>query len=107
MGGGLRGNDFEGLDHKAFASHVEMGYTFASCPWKPRTALAYRFASGDEDRADGDHRTFDNLYPTKHIHYGQTDLFSWRNMHNMELDVSVSQMENITANVEYHAFFPG
>ncbi len=95
--------DFRGADHTAFASHVEVGYSF-DYAWTPRAALAYNYATGDDDATDGDHGTFDNLYPTNHIHYGQADLFSWRNMHDIELEVSAKPHEQWKAIGEVHFF---
>ncbi len=48
-------------------------------------SLAYNFATGDSDRSDGEHGTFDNLYPLNHPYYGYMDLFSLQNIHNLEL----------------------
>ena len=59
------------LDHASFAIHGEAGYTFADTMWTPRVALGYDFSPGDDDPTDGDNETFDNLFPTNHIHYGQ------------------------------------
>ena len=94
--------EFAHQDHQAFASHIEMGYTFDyAC--QPRVALGYNYATGD-DAGDGDHETFDNLFPTNHIHYGGMDLFSWRNMHNIELELSAKPCKTITAVSELHMF---
>jgi hypothetical protein len=95
--------EFNDLDHAAFASHAELGYTFQH-PVRPRVALAYNYATGDDDPLDGDHETFYNLYPTNHLHYGQMDLFSWRNLHDIELNVSKKPLENLTTVAELHFF---
>ncbi|MBI1386997.1 MAG: hypothetical protein GC154_00935 [bacterium] len=95
--------DYRGLDHEAFASHIELGYT-AECPWNPRMSLGYSYATGDDDPLDGEHNTFDNLFPTNHIHYGQMDLFSWRNGHDIELKVNAKPLEKLTAQTEVHFF---
>ncbi len=54
------------LDHVAFATHVEGGYTFDKVDWKPRTAMGLDYGSGDTDPNDTQHTTFVNLYPTNH-----------------------------------------
>ncbi len=93
------------LDHASFAIHGEAGYTFQNTPWTPRLALGYDFSPGDEDPNDGDNETFDNLFPTNHIHYGQMDLFSWRNSHQIEIDVKANPIEKVTLFAEAHFVF--
>lgn len=70
----------------AHAEAVKLGYTVASLPMTPRLGLEFDYASGDGDNASGAHRgnfnTFDNLYPTNHVHYGFMDLMAWKNMVN-------------------------
>ncbi|MBZ0255985.1 alginate export family protein [bacterium] len=95
--------DFRGLDHSAFASHVELGYT-ADCPWSPRLAIAHNYATGDDNASDGDHGTFDNLFPTNHINYGQMDQWGWRNGHDIELEAAVTPMEKLKIVNEFHFF---
>lgn len=75
--------DFNGLDHKAFATHIEGGFRIEDLN-NSRLGLAYNFATGDSDSSDGDHSTFDNLYPTNHKFYGYMDFVAWQNMHNVE-----------------------
>lgn len=93
------------FDHASFAIHGEAGYTFADTMWTPKVVLGYDFSPGDDDPTDNDIETFDNLYPTNHIHYGQMDLFSWRNSHQIELDVSVKPMDKVTVMGEAHFIF--
>lgn len=95
--------EFTGLDHSAFASHIEVGYAL-DWPWKPHVSVAHNFATGDDDSTDGDHETFDNLFPTNHIHYGQMDLMSWRNGHDIELEASLKPHERLLAVSEVHFF---
>ena len=58
--------DYGDLDQEAWAFAGRVGYTFKNVAWKPRIGFEYAFASGDDDTTDGDHETFDNLYPTNH-----------------------------------------
>ncbi len=96
--------EFTDLDHTAFAAHAEAGYTLEPA-WKPRVSLGYSFATGDEDPRDGEHGTFDNLFPTNHIHYGYMDLFSWRNLHDVELEFSAYPVERLKVLSEVYGFF--
>jgi len=49
---------------------------------------AYNLASGDSDRSDARHETFDNLFPLNHPYYGNMDLFALQNLENIELSVT-------------------
>lgn len=95
--------DFRGDDHAAFATHASLGYTFEA-PWTPRVGLGHSYATGDDDPNDGDHETFDNLFPTNHGLYGQMDLFSWRNGHDIELQGVANPTEALTLICETHVF---
>lgn len=93
-----------GLDLTAFAAHLDVGYTF-DVAWRPRVALGYSYATGDSDPLDTDIETFQNLFPTNHKFYGQMDVFAWQNMHDLELDLKVSPIKQVTLRTDFHAFF--
>jgi hypothetical protein len=93
-----------GKNLRAFAGYLEGGYTFTR-PWKPRLSLEYGYGSGDGDPADGDIRSFQNLYPTNHLHYGYMDVFSWSNMHDAVLHLSAKPHPKITASLDWHSFW--
>lgn len=93
------------VDHEAFAVHVGGGYTFKDVAWTPRVGSQYNFATGDEDPTDSDNETFDNLFPTNHLHYGYMDLFGWRNIHDLSLEVSATPCDPVLVKVHYHAFW--
>ncbi len=93
------------IDHKAFAVHIGGGYTFVDRKLKPRIGIQYNFATGDNNPGDGDHTTFDNLYPTNHLHYGYMDFFSWRNMHNVQLSLKVNPYERMWVKMHLHFFW--
>jgi hypothetical protein len=93
-----------GLDLEAYAVHVGAGYTFDT-PWLPRLGLAYNFGTGDDDPFDREIQTFQNLFPTNHKFYGQMDVFSWQNMHDIEFSVKMQPTKAVTVKAEYHAFW--
>jgi hypothetical protein len=93
-----------GLDLNAFAVHGGIGYTFDTA-WLPRLGLAYNFGTGDDDPADRNIQTFQNLFPTNHKFYGQMDVFSWQNMHDLEVSFKVQPVKAVTVKAEYHAFW--
>jgi hypothetical protein len=95
----------EYLDHKAWAVHAELGYTCPQLCYKPRLAIEYNYATGDEDPYDNENNTFDNLFPTNHLFYGYMDFFSWRNMHNPALKLSWTCSEKLSFKTHWHMFW--
>ena len=91
---------------EAWAFAGKTGYTIKNVAWTPRIGFEYDYASGDSDSTDGNHETFDNLYPTNHMAgiYGFADLVSWQNMHDFRANVKVSPTKKMTAQVDYHYF---
>jgi len=49
----------------------------------------YIYGSGDTNPADGTIGTLDNFYPTNHKFYGEMDLASWQNIHDLELTTRI------------------
>ena len=96
--------DVRDLDLTAFAAHVGAGYTFDHS-WLPRVGIAYNYGTGDDDPGDGDIETFQNLFPTNHKYYGQMDVFSWQNMHDLEVSLKFSPVKKVNVKAEYHAFW--
>lgn len=93
--------DFDDKDINALMAVAVLGYTFEHS-WSPRVALEYDYASGDNDASDGTRRTFDNLYPTNHIHYGFMDLVSLQNLNNVRLQGSVKPTKKLKLQADYH-----
>jgi hypothetical protein len=65
----------------------------------------YNYASGDNNPADSDIETFQNLFPTNHKFYGIMDLTAWQNMQQVMASVTVQPCKTITATADYRAFF--
>jgi len=100
----FQAGNVRGMDLTAFAAHVGAGYTF-DASWLPRLGIAYNFGTGDDDPADKDIQTFQNLFPTNHKFYGQMDVFSWQNMHDLEVSLKAQPVKAVTMKAEYHAFW--
>ena len=86
-GGAALGNQ-KNLHINAWATRNWIGYTHYQASWKPRIAFNFDYASGD-GRANctlgaptgcSSANTFENMFPTNHIHMGYMDVQAWKNM---------------------------
>ncbi len=93
------------LGHRAFATALLAGYTFADLAWKPRVGVEYDYASGDRNPDDGRSQSFQNLFASNHAHYGFMDIFDWRNLHDARFALSAQPVKKITTTLDYHAFW--
>lgn len=93
------------LDHRAWAAHAGGGYSLKNWWGAPRLGVEYNFGSGDENPADGDHTTFENLFPTNHRFYGYMDFFSWQNLHNPRASLALKPDPKLTLTADYHLFW--
>lgn len=93
MASGQNGSQTMNLHINAWATRNWLGYTFYNSEYKPRIAVNFDYASGDGNAncnapvAGGavgtvctTANTFENFYPTNHIHMGYMDVQAWRNM---------------------------
>ena len=93
------------LDHSAFMTVVQAGYTFADVWATPRLGLEFDYGSGDSNPTNHTHGTFENLFPTNHKFYGYMDFVSLQNMHDVRLTSSLKPLPRITLLAEAHAFW--
>jgi hypothetical protein len=89
----------------AFAGHWGTGYNWLKSSWKPRIGLQYNYSSGDSNSADGKVGTFQNLYPTNHLFYGYMDTTGWMNMHNPQLNISITPSAKLKMMLDYHLYW--
>ncbi len=77
------------LHINAWATRNWIGYTAYDTMWKPRLAFNLDYASGDSRNATcaaaggaacKTANTFENFFPTNHIHMGYMDIQAWKNM---------------------------
>lgn len=92
------------LDVNAAMFVAVLGYTFDH-NWKPRLAVEFDYASGDDNAADGDRETFDNLFPTNHLHYGYMDFASLQNINNYRVQVTAKPAEKLSLQADFHLIF--
>ena len=84
----VQGNQ-KNLSINAWATRNWIGYTHYQSAWKPRLAVSFDYASGDSGAnctftgsttPCKTANTFENMYPTNHIHMGYMDVQAWKNM---------------------------
>jgi hypothetical protein len=69
-----------GMDHAAYALHGRLGYGSAKWPLQAKLLYQFDLATGDENRADGESGTFQQLFPTVHLWHGYADLVARQNV---------------------------
>ena len=103
-GSGERGSD--GMNHiDAWAASGGIGYRFERLHWKPRTFWQYDYASGDRNPSDGEHGTFDTMYPTAHDRLGIADVFGWQNIISNRVGITVEPRHRWTLTGQYLDFW--
>jgi hypothetical protein len=65
---------------RAWAASEGVSYGFTSSRLRPRIFAQHDIASGNSDPSNGQHKTFDTLYPTAHDRFGIVDQFGWQNI---------------------------
>jgi hypothetical protein len=101
---GERGNDGpNGIN--AWATTFGAGYRVDRIWSKPRVFWQYDYASGDANPKDGEHGTFDTMYPTAHDRFGITDQFGWQNIVAARAGVTIEPRHRWTITGQYLDFW--
>jgi len=93
-----------GDDHRAWAAHLESGHTWSTA-WKPRLALWFNYASGDDSAQDGSNERFDPLYGATYAFYGYSSYFSWQNMMNPAVRLSLQPAKKLKCELIHRAIW--
>ena len=99
----------------AWASRNWLGYTHYQSKWKPRIAFGFDYASGDGNAncstagaAPGQTcttgNTFENFFPTNHIHMGYMDIMAWKNMMSPQANLQMRPTERDHFEIWYSNF---
>jgi len=88
---------------RALGFHAGAGYTPFDL-WTPRFAVAMSYASGDKDPKDGTYGTFDGMFGAIDTYYGRMNLFSWMNLLDFQVGVSVKPIKGMKLSLDYHHF---
>jgi hypothetical protein len=65
---------------RAWAFEEGASYAFTSSRFRPRIFTQQDWASGNNTPSNGQHQTFDTIYPSAHDRFGIVDLFGWQNI---------------------------
>ncbi len=97
--------EFRGKDVRAGMAAGQVGYTFNNLGWKPRASFEYVYGSGDEDATDDELNTFDNLYPTNHLFYGNIDFASLQNMNHIHYQLTAKPHKKVKLQADWRMLF--
>ena len=95
------GTGAKNMDIEAYAFHIDGGVTLP-VPMAPRLSAEFNTASGN--KGDGKWRSFDQLYPTNHIHFGYMDRMSWKNMNHLAFGLQLRPNKDSHFEVTGHLF---
>lgn len=102
---------FNGGDISAYSIALVGGYTLADVPLSPHVYLGFDYASGDDDPANPDRQTFNQLFPTGHLYFGYIDVIGRQNIIDVHPGVDFSILKNkpyaknLSFRAEYHQFW--
>lgn len=71
----------------------------------PTVWLCYDYASGDNDPADADVHTYNQLFPFGHYYLGWMDLVGRQNIHDVNAHVFLDAAPWLTVWLQYHRFW--
>ncbi len=75
--------------------------TLEDVPARPRFAVEWSQASGDDDPDDGRTGTFDTMFPAPHRIYGEMDLVALRNLRFLKAGVALSPAKGWRLGVDW------
>jgi hypothetical protein len=96
-----QGGRWEADDHDAWAWAAEVGYQLPRLPAAPWLRVGYDRSSGDDDPADGEHRTFFQLLPTPRI-YAQLPFYNLMNSSDLFTELVLRPHPRVTLRADWH-----
>lgn len=90
--------------HDAWASVVEVGYTFAGSPWKPRISALYGYGTGDRNPNDKVNNRFNSLFGFNQP-WSRNDYFSWDNVSAPKLRLEFTPYKGVRIDTAYNAYW--
>ena len=96
-----QGRGAEGSPHRAWMGHWAVHKTILQGRGQPKLIGEYSYASGDEDPADARNGTFDQLAPSPHGIYGESDVTGFRNLKALRAGVQLHPRRELRMNVDF------
>ncbi len=98
--------DLDAADIRAFMLAAEVDYTFSDVRYAPWIGLGVGYASGDDDPADGDVETFNQLFPLGHAFLGSIDAVGRQNIIDLRATVGAWPVaKTIRVRADLHFFW--
>ncbi len=97
--------DYSNDDLKAYGYHVLLAYNFKRASLEHCVSVEYSFASGDSDPADNDCETFDGAFGARDKMYGRVNLFQWKNLKDVQVNLEVKPWNGCDIKVAFHKFW--
>jgi hypothetical protein len=88
-------------DHRAWAIAAEAGYQWSSLAFKPWLRALYFLSSGDDNAADGKHKTYFTLLPSGRA-YAKLPFYNLMNMQDAFLQMIVSPTPHTRVTIDVH-----
>ncbi len=102
--GAYQFGDHGTTDIQAFMFAGELGYAFTQVHGVPRLQLGFDWASGDQDPADGEVNTFNQLFPLGHAYFGFIDIVGRQNVMDLSGRFSFSPKRPFSIRLDGHSF---
>ena len=90
--------------HDAWASAVEIGYTFEDLGWKPRVSAFYGYGTGDRNPGDKINNHFNPLFGFNQP-WSRNDYFSWDNMNAPKIRLEFQPHRDVRIDTGYNAYW--
>lgn len=90
----------------AWAAHAAIGHKIPAAALKqPRYVVEYNFASGDGNSKDGQHGTFDQLYPSGHNKLDLADQVGWKNIQHLRTGPEWKFTKKVSVSFKYSDYW--
>jgi hypothetical protein len=90
-------------DQRAYAAHVDGGYTWMDAYGTPRLGLEWNYASGTT--RTNFHGTFDAMFPSTHLFAGIMDFYSWQNIQDARINFGFKPLPKMTFFTSYRGIW--
>lgn len=88
----------------AWATAVELGYTFEETAWKPRASAFYGYGTGDHNPNDNKNQRFNSLFGFNQP-WSRNDYFTWDNLHSPKLRLEMTPYKDLRVDTGYNAYW--